>query len=182
MVDRRAAGAIAAAARAAYSGEEPTTTSLLLPPPAIAAASLLASAPAAITQEMVGEWAEEGLDAFGYIELIGIVSQITTVDTFHRAMGLGLEPLPVPLAGEPSRQHADPPATLTKAWVPMVGPPMIPVALSGVPAEATALEALHGPAYLRFEEMQNPAATRGLTRAQMEVVAARTSAINECFY
>ena len=174
--------AIAAVARAAYSAADPIATGSQLPPPAVAAASLLASTPTAITQERIRDWAEEGLDAYRYVELIGIVSQVTTVDTFHRAMGLDLEPLPVPLAGEPSRQHSEPPATVTKAWVPMVGPPMIPVALSAVPAEATALEALHGPAYLRFEEMQDPAVTRGLSRAQMEVVAARTSAINECFY
>ena len=59
---------------------------------------------------------------------------------------------------------------------------MIPISLSAVPAEMAALEALHGPAYLAYDEMQDPAHTRGLTRAQMELVAARTSAINECFY
>lgn len=174
--------AIAAVARAAYSDGEPLAAATGLPQPAVAAASLIASSPATITAEKIRTWEENGLDSYQYIELIGIVSQITTVDTFHRAMGLDLEPLPEPRAGQPSRLHATPPATLTKAWVPMVGPPMIPVALSAVPAEAAALEALHGPAYLRYEEMQDPAITRGLTRAQMEIVASRTSAINECFY
>ena len=64
----------------------------------------------------------------------------------------------------------------------MTGPPSIPISLSAVPAEQAALEALHGSAYLTFQQMQDPAYVRGLSRAQMELVAARTSAINECFY
>lgn len=174
--------ALGEVARAAYSGGKPIMPVSELPPPAAAAAQLISSSPAEITAGQIREWEQEGLDAYRYIELIGVVSQVTAVDTFHRALELDLEPFPEPGAGEPSRLHSATPATVTKAWVPMVGPPMIPVALSAVPAEAAALEALHGPAYLRFEEMQDPAVTRGLTRAQMELVASRTSAINECFY
>jgi hypothetical protein len=64
----------------------------------------------------------------------------------------------------------------------MVGPPTIPASLSAVPAEMDALEALHGPMYLDYEEMGDPAITRGLTRTQMELIASRTSFINECFF
>jgi hypothetical protein len=95
---------------------------------------------------------------------------------------MDLEPLPESLPGEPTQQRPKSSVTVTNAWVPMAGPPMIPTSLSAVPAEMTALEALHGSAYLTYEQMQDPAYTRGLTRAQMELVAARTSAINECFY
>jgi pyrroline-5-carboxylate reductase len=45
-----------------------------------------------------------------------------------------------------------------------------------------AMEALHGPAYLSFAEMTDPAIKKGLSRAQIELVAARTSAVNECFF
>ncbi len=41
---------------------------------------------------------------------------------------------------------------------------------------------LHGPIYLTYEEMADLDFRRGLHRSQMELVAARTSAINECFY
>ena len=44
------------------------------------------------------------------------------------------------------------------------------------------LEALHGPAYLTFQEMGDPAIQKGLSRAQIELVASRTSSINECFF
>ena len=173
--------AIATVARAAYDGAEPGPHPSL-PEPAVAAATLLSAKPSAVTPELIAQWKNEGLDSYGYVELIGVVSQITVVDTFHRAIGVDLEPLPEPVPGDPTQQEPESPVTVTKAWVPMTGPPMIPVSLSAVPAEAEALEALHGPAYLTFGQMQDPAYTRGLTRAQMELVASRTSAINECFY
>jgi alkylhydroperoxidase family enzyme len=173
--------AIASVARAAYDGGEPRPHPNL-PEPATAAAALLSAKPSAATPELIAQWTNEGLDSYGYVELIGVVSQVTVVDTFHRAMGLPLEPLPRPEPGEPSRTIPDPAPTLTKAWVPMVGPPTIPTSLSAVPAEMEALEALHGPAYLTFQEMSDPAIQKGLSRAQIELVASRTSSINECFF
>ena len=107
---------------------------------------------------------------------------VTAVDTFHRALGLDLEPLPTPRSGKPSRALPDIPARKTKAWVPMVGPPSIPGSLSAVPDEMAALESLHGPMYLTYEEMDDPAIQKGLSRWQTELVASRTSAINECFF
>ena len=172
---------IAAVARAAYESGESAEEGAL-PAAATEAAALLAHQPAAITQELISGWENRGLSASQYVELIGIVSQLTAVDTFHRALELELEPLPEAADGEPSRQPPEAPATITKAWVPMVGPPTIPTSLSAVPAEMAALEALHGPMYLTYEEMSDPAVTHGLTRAQTELVASRTSAINECFF
>ena len=51
-----------------------------------------------------------------------------------------------------------------------------------VPAEAEAQDDLHGSMYLTQDQMSDPSFERGLTRAQMELVASRTSALNECFY
>jgi len=172
--------AIAAVARAAYASDDIPPVDL--PAPAVEAAEILGRRPAAVTKDHVAKWEENGLDPYRYVELIGVVSQVTAVDTFHRALAVDLEPLPKAIAGEPSNELPETPAKVTKAWVPMTGPPMIPLSLSAVPAEMAALEALHGPAYLAYEEMEDPAYVRGLTRAQMELVAARTSAINECFY
>ena len=173
--------AIAAAARSAYAFGE-TATDQDLAAPAAEAAALLAHEPAAVTREQIRDWAARGLSTNHYVELIGLVAQLTAVDTFHRALELELEPLPEAEPGEPSLELPDTAATLTKAWVPMVGPPTIPTSLSAVPADMAALEAPHGPLYLTYEEMSDPAVTRGLTRAQMELVASRTSAINECFF
>lgn len=173
--------AIAAVARTAYESGGSAGDGAL-PAAASEAAALLSHQPAAITQEQINGWASRGLSPNHYVEVIGIVSQLTAVDTFHRALEMELEPLPAAQAGEPSRRLPAAPATVTKAWVPMVGPPTIPTSLSAVPAEMAALEALHGPMYLTYEEMSDPAVTRGLTRTQTELVASRTSAINECFF
>ena len=173
--------AIAAVARAGYR-DPSTPEGYDLPAPAVGAAALLAGNPAAVTEAAIAQWKNDGLDAGHYVELIGVVSQVTAIDTFHRALGMALQPLPDPIPGEPSRAQPDPPARKTRAWVPMTGPPSIPISLSAVPAEMAALEDLHGPMYLSYEEMSDPAIQRGLSRAQMELVAARTSAINQCFY
>lgn len=173
--------AIAEVARNSYEGSE-LHTHPDLPDAAVAAASLLARKPAAITAGLIQGWNSVGLDANRYVELVSVVAQTTAVDTFHRALGFDVEDLPSPEAGQPTRELPDPPPRLTRAWVPMVGPPTIPTSLSAVPAEMHALENLHGPMYLSYEEMGNPAVQKGLSRAQQELVAARTSAINECFF
>lgn len=173
--------AIVAVAREAYRGDG-TAAADGIPAAAREAAALISHRPAGVTKEMIGRWQQRDLDPMRYIELVGVVSSLTAVDTFHRALGLDLEDLPEPIDGKPTGQMPEPVATLTKAWVPMVGPPSIPVSLSAVPAEMTALEALHGPMYLRYDEMGDPTISRALSRAQMELVAGRTSAINECFY
>ena len=92
-----------------------------------------------------------------------------------------LEPLPGPIEGDPSRQP-EPSAGRNPSWVPATSGSSIVYALSLVPAEMAAQEDLHGPLYLTYEGMGDLAYVSGLTRAQMELVAARTSAVNECFY
>jgi alkylhydroperoxidase family enzyme len=173
--------AIAQVARDSYGGAE-LTAHPDLSEAATLAASLLSRKPAAVTADLIQGWESVGLDSNRYVELVAVVSQITAIDTFHRALGVDLEPLPIPQPGDPTEQLPDIPAKLTRAWVPMVGPPTIPTSLSAVPAEMVALEQLHGPMYLRYEEMSDPAVQKGLSRAQQELVAARTSAINECFF
>jgi hypothetical protein len=103
------------------------------------------------------------------------------IDTSLWALGIGLEPLPDPTDTDPN-DEVDARARLTRGWVPMVGATSITQALSLVPAENTELERLHGALYLTFEEMADPDPQKDLTRPQMELVAARTSAHNECFY
>ena len=117
-----------------------------------------------------------------YVEIVGLVARLSAVDTFHRALGLPEPPLPEPVAGEPRRTPPPAEARSGKAWVPMVGGASIVQALSLVPAEVAAQDDLHGPLYLTIEQMADPDVTRGLHRSQMELVAARTSAVNECFY
>ena len=139
-----------------------------------------------------------GLAVPAYVEVVAIVTMVTGIDYFARALGVTPFPLPEALPGEPSR-YAPASATTGTAWVPMIAPedaagpeadvyppaPMIPNivrALSAVPAEARALQMLSAAHYLPIEQILDPTARRALDRTQMELVAARVSALNQCFY
>ena len=169
---------MAATAREARAGSRNGNSSL--PAAAEEAASLLGARPAGTSRS----WVESTVVDLGsgpYIEIVGVVSRAVAVDTFHRAIGSPLPRLPEPVAGDPTGIN-DPAARSGPAWVPMVGGASIVGALSAVPPEAEAQEDMHGPLYLTYQQMQDLEFVRGLSRPQMELVAARTSAINECFY
>lgn len=173
--ERVAIGREARHDRFGHSAPEPR-----LPEAAAQAARTVSSRPASIRRD----WVDTVTASIGYpryIEIVGITSRLAAVDTFHMGVGAELEPLPHAEPGEPSETE-EPLARAGAAWVPMVGGASITQALSLVDAEATAQEDMHGPLYLTYEEMAELDFVRGLNRAQMELVAARTSAINECFY
>lgn len=169
---------IADEARRARKQRPPGAT---LPAAAIDAARLLAARPAAARRRWLEDLVAGGLDYERFVELVGVVSRLVAMDTFRHALGLPPEPLPEPVPGEPSGKVASQ-ARRDRAWVPMVGAAGVTQALSLVPSENTELERFHGPMYLTFDQMSDPAFARGLTRPQMELVAARTSVVNECFY
>lgn len=167
--------------RVALAGTARTSeSSAEIPARANEASNTIARRPASPTRSWVEEIAGEIGDEH-YVELVGIVSRLSAIDSFHRAIGVTLEPLPEPLAGEPSRKE-EPGAGRNPSWVPATSGASIVYALSLVPAEMVAQEDLHGPLYLTYEGMSDLAYVGGLSRAQMELVAARTSAVNECFY
>jgi hypothetical protein len=138
------------------------------------------------------------LDVPRYVELVGVVTMVAGADYFARALGVPSFPLPEPLPGEPSRHRPDG-TTPGIAWVPMLAPenaagpeadlygeggfiPNIMRALSLVPDEARMLQRMSNAHYLPVAQIPDPTARRTLDRMQMELVAARVSAINECFY
>lgn len=145
----------------------------------------------------------EGVRASGvedgtYVEALGIVALLAGLDFFHRAFGSDAPPLPAPLPGEPSGYR---PAGVSPGpgWVPTLAPedatgpesdlypdtahvPNIARALSLVPAHARILRTLTRTHYVRLEDLMNPGVGRDLDRTQIELVAARVSALNECFY
>lgn len=172
--------AIAAAFRAAQRADGVMGSSL--PESVLEAIHRLAIAPGGIDRDFVESIVAAGLSVLAYVELIGITSRLSAVDAFHRTLGLPLEPLPEPEPGKPSR--ASPPAGARpgRGFVPMVGGTSIVGALSAVPAEMAAQEDIHGPIYLTHVQMSMADFARGLHRTQMELIAARVSAVNECFY
>jgi hypothetical protein len=139
-----------------------------------------------------------GLSAEQYVEIIGTVVAMVSIDSFCRGIGVPLNPLPEPQPGEPS--HYRPPgAAPEEAWVPMLlaehatgaeadlygGKPTGNVirAMSLVPDEVRTLQDLSTAHYLPSEQVRNPTASAGtLNRMQMELIAGRVSALQQCFY
>ena len=152
-----------------------------------------------ITRSYVEGNAAAGLPKPAYVELVGIVVAVFSIDEFHRALGLDLEPLPTPQTGEISRYQ---PAMLSEdiGYVPTVPPDgavgeeadlwppgrtaNVVRALSLVPEALRDWRAIASAQYLSFAGMQNfvKDEARSLTRMQMELIAGRVSAVNECFY
>lgn len=141
----------------------------------------------------------QGVSDERYVEALGVAVIAISVDAVHRALGLPLEPLPSPEAGEPTRVR---PGGLTRdeAWVPMIdasqaapserdlfgrgplGAAYVMRALTLVPAEVRAWRELSGAQYLSLGRMTRLETGKTLDRAQMELVAGRVSALNDCFY
>jgi alkylhydroperoxidase family enzyme len=139
-----------------------------------------------------------GLAEGEYVEIVGLIAMVMMMDTFTRALGLPDRPLPKPQAGEPTRYR---PAGAKKkaAWLPLVEPedateadgPMYPSPKAGyiyrglslVPQSLRdywALANIHylpGPFVYQFDK-----SIRAITRPQMEILAARVSALHQCAY
>ena len=132
-----------------------------------------------------------------YVEIVDVVVTVVSIDSFCRGLGVPLHPLPEPEPGEPS-YYRPPTAGLEEAWV-----PMIPVegaigaeadlwdrgrvgnvirALSLVPDAVRQLTDLSDAHYVPRERIMDLTSGRSLSRAQMELIAARVSALRGCFY
>ncbi len=170
--------AVAAEARAGRAG---APSPGMLSGPAAEAARVLAARPQDARRSWVRSLEERGLGTASYVEIVGVVSRLVATDTFHQGLDLDLEPLPEGFPGEPSRALPAG-ARAGKGWVPMVGGAGVTTALTLVPAENVEVFRFHGPMYIPPAEMGDMRFSRTLDRPQLELLAARTSALNECFY
>lgn len=176
--------AIAGEARAAMTSATGATTAGALPPVAAEAARRVAAEACSIRESDVKGWDADGLDPLAYVELVGVVSRLAAVDVATFGLGLDLRPLPDPTDEQPrpSGETADD-ATVNGGWVPTVGPASAPSALTAVPPEHDAMFEVSAGLYMSIVDMGDLGHVRdGLDRAQTELVAARTSWLNECFY
>ncbi len=149
--------------------------------PVRTAATAVAHHSATITADAVDDVESRGVQREQYVEIVGVVSRVVAIDTFERGLGRGPRNIPAPRPGEPSRSVVAA-ARRRAGWVPTVGAIGPPTALTAVPAEASAQESLHAVLYLSYPEMADLHAQRGLTRAQMELVASRVSYLNHCLF
>ena len=158
----------------------------------------LAVSPATFQRENFEAAVAEDCSVEQYVEMVGLVSRLINLDIVRIGVGLPLLPLPEPQAGEPSRHR--PQAVSEGAWAPTVPSgetaeamnmygspgemPFIIRALSLVPSEHRQHVELGHIQYLplnRFHDFKFQQ-HEGLTRPQVELLAGRVSAINECFY
>jgi hypothetical protein len=163
---------------------------------AVEAAHRIATDPGRLTRAWLEKTLAAGLSPEQYVELLGVVVTVVNLDALHRALGVAPEPLPAPRPGEPTRTR---PASLAQGpWLPWLalgtcearelfgraGPvPNVLRALSLVPDAVRQLQELSRVHYLPMEAVIDPRArVPALSRAQMELVAGRVSALNQCFY
>jgi hypothetical protein len=123
-----------------------------------------------------------------YVELCAIVSSVAAVTHFCRNVGIELPPLPEPRAGEPTRDHPEL-ATPELNWVPVAAPAdqvaAVVQAYTAVPGEHDNTWRLAAAQYMADVDMVHPDWSRrtgGMSRAQMELVAAKVAQVRECFY
>lgn len=160
----------------------------LAPDAAHDAAYRIARHAATITDDVHRRFADE-LGELPYVELCAIVSTVAAVASFHRNIGVPVPPMPSPIDGAPTREQPAQLATATLNWVPVAAPAdevaAVVQAYSAVPGEWVNTWRLADAQYMPEPEMVRPDWTRrpgGLTRAQMELVAARVALLRECFY
>jgi hypothetical protein len=133
-----------------------------------------------------------------YVEAVGVVAFTAGIDYFCRAIGMPPCELPAPRPGATSG-HVPQGLRSGQAWVSMLAPedasgpeaslygdspfvPNIVRALSRVPDHARHLQLEMRSHYVGLADLGNPKVGRDLDRRQMELLAARVSALNECFY
>ena len=180
------------------TGKHLNTTTL--PPLVVSTIHAIVTDASRLTQSWYENQLRAGLSEGQYIEIVGTVVSMVSIDSFADALGIALRPLPAPEEGQPSHYH---PATATiteNAWVPMVdidneGTPEADLWVSGktgnvvramslVPDEVRTLKDLSDVHYLEMPKVKQPGvdAGRALNRSQMELVAGRVSALNACYY
>ena len=153
---------------------------------------------ARLTETWLKQAIEQGLTEESYVEILSVVVSTLAIDSFHDALGFEHEPLPEAGNGEPSR-HRPARAKGGTAWVPMVAlddaapedadmyggakrTGNVIMAMSLVPEAVRLLQVQSAAMYLENVGDFASSEGRALTRPQIELIAGRVSALNDCFY
>jgi hypothetical protein len=151
-----------------------------------------------LTESWLQRTLDTGLTDAEYVEIVGLVATVTALDTFSRALGQPVRPLPEARPGTPTR-HRPKNARKQIAWVPTVlpgdftaedvdpyttyGGVHIQQALSLVPEAVAGFFDVDCQLYLQQDQIRDFGTEyRAISHAQMELIAAKASHINGCFY
>jgi hypothetical protein len=196
--ERRALASLARAARCdaklqVATGDEDASTASL-PGGVRRLVTEIAVRPEQLDRAAIDGALADGVPDAACVEVVGLVSRVVNHDVFARGLGVSSRPLAKPTAGEPHRTR---PATAIDegGFLHSIGDegralygdgmqPFIYRALSLVPDEARRNMALGDAQYLPIDRFFDFGYSHhaALRRAQVEVVAGRVSALNECFY
>jgi hypothetical protein len=170
----------------------------LLPEAAVEAIHHIVTDPGRLSRTWFRRLLAAGLSEGHYVEILGTLVALVSIDSFCRGIGMPLHPLPEPQEGEPS-YYCPPGAQHEDAWVAMIAAEdatgkeadlydgqsvgNVIRAMSLVPDEVRTLKDLSTAHYLPMGSVRNPEATAGtLNRMQIELIAGRVSALRQCFY
>lgn len=154
-----------------------------LPPIVAEAAARIAVEAITVRPPHIDAWVADGRDVVAYVELVAVVAKICSIDSYRNGLGTQLDALPAPVPGDAVPDVAENAQTMN-AWVPTVGIALAPTSLSALPKEKASKAALGEVWYINDKQVHQYDVEPGreLTRAQMELVASRTSWLNECFF
>jgi len=172
-----------------------------LTPAMVEVVHFIVTDPARLSKKWYEDLIAQGLTAEEYVELLGTIVHTFIIDEFCRGLELPLHDLPAPSPGEPTGYRPVAAGPDPSAWVPLL-PPVIDEgpesdlwsvaganvarAMSLVPDEVRTLMDTISVHYLAYEDVvggwSKSSPNGALSRIQMEVVAARVSSHNECFY
>lgn len=175
-----------------------------LPAPAIEAIHRIRTDSGRLGESWYRSVIADGLTEERYIELLSVVAIVVATDTFHLAAGLPLPVLPVVRPGRPSRRR---PAGAKPglAWMPTLAPDdrtadepdlyrdhpgpreriggNVQLALSLVPNSMIHWWDMFETMYLPGPAMRDFGRDyRAISHAQIEMLAARVAALNQCLY
>ena len=188
--------ALALSPEGAFGPHRPTTN---LPGIVVDVVHRLTTDPARLSRSWLDAVNAQGVSDEAYVELLGVVVAAISIDGLHRALGLPPEPLPAPVAGEPSG-YRPPGAADSGAWVHTVQPEdageaeadlypggrtgNVISAMSLVPDSVRMLIRLSHAHYLPMRCVMTPGdnAGRAISRNQIELLAGRVSSLSDCFY
>ncbi len=143
----------------------------------------IASDPGRLTRT----WANQMIEALGeetYTELVGVTAIAMVLDRFNTAMGVAAHSLPPAQHGDPTQVRPDGVGDIG-AWVSQDlddTQANVRRSLSLVPVTNQAWRSLADSHYSRGAQFLSLHWDRALSRPQVELVAARTTALNQCFY
>lgn len=132
-------------------------------------------------------WARAAIDELGeerYTELVGLTAIAKVLDTFAAALGQPPPALPEPVGGAPARVRPEGVGD-TGAWVAQsLNKTLANVSrtLSLVPVTNATWRTLVDSHYSRGRQFFELVWDRALSRPQVELLAARTTVLQQCFY